>query len=239
MGLSYQEIVDVYKAQELVRKYPGYWIEQKNKRTYRLEPVTYSPQEICIDARPTIRNEWYNLHHLPAGIHRHAFPKPHKEYISFEDDQKITRFYLVPPEGLRLRKKGNKYTVLNPIQDYSISVDRSAAKRAREDAADLIHYIETIWKVVSPPPYNERPYGQADFNHLPSQDKKDSWFELLLRAKYPRNGYGLSLSSVIQKIRNSCTRSALAYKVVPVPNTRMDHTEHWGVLEELKKAGKM
>lgn len=242
-GLEYQTLVDIYKAREFLQKYSSLSaIEKRNDRTYSVGYVTYSPQEILILPREDLKPDWYPEEALPKGVSRHWFRSPNKEYISFPDGTGVRHYYLIPKDGLRLRKKNELYIALNPIQDYSIRVDRAAAKKAREDGEEFIKYITTIWNMVMCPPDNERPKTSVDFENLPDYEDKDGWFRFLLQAKYPRPWYGVrsyQLSTVTQKIRNKFTREGLAYHITPVPTTRMDHTEHWGQIENLRKAGKL
>jgi hypothetical protein len=244
MGLDYKTLADYAKARALIDKIESenlsrntIWIEQSGDRTCQVGRVRYSPQEILI-LPDRSRDDWYPSYILPHGISRILTKTPNKEYIYFDDSQGVKRHYLVPEGGLRLRKRGSSYEVINPVQDYSISVDRTAARKAREDVEEFINYIRTIWNVVMCPPYNERPYSR-NLDSLPDYDDKDAWFQYLLGAKYPKYGGSLTLDTVLQKIRNKKTQEALAYHVVPVPDTKMDHTEHWYMIDALRAAGKL
>lgn len=251
MALDYQSVADVAKALELInsvykeagfpRCYPAFNPEPVGKRSYEVGwGIIYSPQEIKIPGHRSVNDSGYSHRRLPVGVTRILTKSPRKEYISFVDAQGTTRYYLIPEDGIRLRKKNGTYTVTNPIQDYSISVDRAAAKKAREDAEELIEYVTLLWNVlIEAPPYNERPGTTPDIDDMPSADRKEEWFNFLLAAKYPQNGYGWALTTLLQKIRDKCTKDALAYSIEPVPTTRMDHTEHWEMLETLRAAGRL
>lgn len=244
MSLDYQTIADWCKADDLIHKIRGkvrewsYRPIQEGPRSFRLANTVYSPQEILIKSRPDINDGWYPDNTLPAGIERTVTVSPRKEYISFVDAGGTKRYYLVPKEGIRLKKKGGSYKVVNPIPDYSIYVDRALAKKAREDAEELIDYVTTLWNVLIEPP-DHRPHSVPDIDEMPSADNKEAWFDFLVGAKYPRDGYSWALSTLTQKIRDKCTRDALAYAVTPVPDTRMDHTAHWGMLDALRAAGRL
>lgn len=246
MALDYQTVVNVVKAKELIQKSPfnpwNWWTfpDRKGDRSVCVGPVTYSPQEILIQPMPHTYDLYYDSAYLPTGVTRTLTKSPNKEYISFKDAKGVDRYYLIPEEGIRLKKKGGTYIVTNPVQDYSISVDRALARKAREDAEELIEYVTLLWNVlIDTPPEHERPNHKPDMEAMPSKDQKEEWFQFLLAAKYPRYDYGWTLGTLQQKIRDKCTKDALAYAVEPVPTTRMDHTQHWKMLDALRAAGRL
>jgi hypothetical protein len=244
MGLDYPTVKKLYDAQQLIASYGHLPIEKTGDRAYQIRGgwltgnISYSQQEFTIKPSFAYRSE--DVRHLltkyPVNVGRVYYHRPSKEYISFKDGAGVLRYYVMPPDGLRIQRDGSGYKAVNPVRDYRIVVDRTAAKEARKPAEDLIKYVTLLWEMIPPPPEDERPWYVPET--IPDVDDRISWQDFLKAAKYAHMG-PWALSTTQQKLRAHFTAESLAYKVTPVPDTETDHTEHWDKLSELRRAGKL
>jgi hypothetical protein len=246
-GLDYQTVKACFDAQRLLAAHNDPHPQKLGDRTYGLGQrsyystppfqVVYSQQEIVIC--PSVAYKDWALEKLmesyPDGVTREFYRSPDKEYISFLDVTGVRRYNLIPEDGIRIQADGSGYKVMNPVQDYHISVDRAKAAEARKPAEDLYDYINTLWDMVpDPASYNDRPsYGPGE---LPAIDDRDKWYEYVYAAKWSKYDT-IAKSTVLARIRSEYTEKALAYKVTPVPDTETSHSAHWDKLEDLRKAG--
>jgi hypothetical protein len=249
--LTYQRIKEAYDAIQLIRAMPGgmsWWSpsvvpypvndQAKGGRSYVIHngsKIVYSQQQVVIEQSGQTSVSDYDKF-LPVGVTRVQYRGPLKEYVTFLDVSGTRRYYYVPRNyGLRLVRNGNSYICANPLVDYRIEVDRAKAKTAREEANELLEYLAAIWDIQTVPVDYQRPWRPDDY--MPAMnDDRDKWHEYLLSWKYAQRG-SVSKDTCLKKIRDRYTSDSLAYKITVVPDTTTDHTSHWGMLGELRKAG--
>jgi hypothetical protein len=243
MALDYKTVKALTDAQTIVARNRGLSPTKIGDRTYELTDyncprVIYSQQEITI-------HPWWETRYgcddraarvYPGGVRRISYSNPLKEYVAFHDAGGTARFYLVPEEGLRIQRDGEGYKAMNAPQDYHIEVDRAKAKEARKPAEELYDAINILWDMIpEPEDWDDRSYQPQDFLPAIAADR-EAWYAYVLAAKYPKYG-SLSKAVVLGKIRQHYTDEALAFSITRVPDTRTDHTEHWGRIDELRRAG--
>lgn len=245
-GLEYKTIKECYDAQQLLIKYRQTDPTKIGDRTYGLgncyidgkphPQVLYSQQEITIYPSNVYRDFQVTglLEFYPDGVSRVYFRHPEKEYVTFLDASGTKRFYLIPKHGLRIQRDGTGYKAMNPVPDYHIEVDRSKAREARKPAEDLYNYLNSLWDMLPDIEYKDRPMHVI--GTIPAVDDREAWYDYLIAAKYAKYG-ALAKDTILQRIRSLYTEEALAYKVVPVPDTQTDHTLHWDKLDALRAAG--
>jgi hypothetical protein len=123
---------------------------------------------------------------------------------------------------------------MNPELDYRIEVDRAKAKEARKPAEDMLNFVSNLWDLIPELPYGQRPWHAP--SQIPDVEDRSTWHEYLNGMKNAQYG-SFAKSTVMQKLRDHFTKDALAFKVTVVPDTKVDHTEHWSQVETLRVAG--
>lgn len=242
MALDYKTVKACADARKLLEEYDIY-PHRENLRTYKVGRLTYSQQEVHI---PQLLNNWAHNQYdhrvleliFPEGVRHHCFRSPNKEYISFKDANGTDRYYVVPPEGLRIHQVGHFYQVRNPVNDYHIEVDRVKAREARKPAEDLYNYVDTLWDMVPSLYWADQACPKRRIKEVPEIGDTQGWYDYVNAAKnatYDR----IQKSTALAELRKKFTGEALAFNISVVPNNRMDHTAHWGRIDELRAAGRL
>lgn len=236
---NYKTVKAVYDASELLRENNHLdYVQKFNDRTYQVDSVRYSPQEILI--KRTWQDSSFDAsvsRSYPDGVSRCLYSgSPRKEYIYFKDGEGVTRYYWIPEDGLRLHPKGGSYVVVDPPKDFSITVSRSLAKEARTEYQDYIDYINAMWHMVYYSSWLSMSMPAGHYGHYPVTTDKQHWMYNVLKL---RHGQGYTKDTAISIIYNDITQKHLAYDITEVPDTRMDITSHWDMYGDLKKAGRL
>ncbi len=276
--MDYKEAKRLRDAQDIVDKYPSYHHSSyRNKgenavviHAYGFGAKYKSDGEVVIAPQGT-KHSWGDVTRqaqaFPVGVYWLGYSNPDKEYLRFLDGAGKEVHYVIPNDGLRLRKirtvldKSGKpvqhqYQALNPIQDYIIEVDRTKARASRKEVQDFIDYVRNLWDML------EIPDGfKVDSNKAIAQPTEpDTWHDFAVmrkfyyktRSKYapcwerrggkvwkPKNvaEYGNKIT-ILGEVYAELTRDNLNYTVrCKSPYTEPHHNKHWGQVEALREAG--
>lgn len=261
--MNYVEAVALQEASAIVSKNYGVTATKRGARTVELYHhgwgIVLSPQEIKImpkrGARPqdnSFSRGWGKI--FPENTSWHYYSSPSKEYVGLMT-VRGKEYYIVPKDGLRLRRVGEIYEVLNPVQDYRVVVDRklSAEARSDEEIATFFEYVSNIWDMLTVD------CVPSDFkatreNQRPNMNDKASWFNFVVQAKWwsptnPRSPYAWYQSkpkrfpndkdTTLAKLRKNLTSLSLAFSATPQSPDAMHHNEHWKHIDALREAGKL
>lgn len=244
MGLDYKTVKELYDAQELLKACGHMTITKEGDRKYSTQggyyesSIVYSQQEFVINpSRHTYREAETTrlLARYPEGVGRVYVRTPYKEYVSFNDSTGVLRFYLIPAGGLRIQRDGAGYKVMNPVRDYRITVDRVKAKEARKPAEDLLQFVSNLWDMIPEiMDYKQRPTYTP--TKVPDINDRTTWHDYLNGMKNGRYDR-YAKSTTMARLRAHFTQGDLAYQITEVPDTKVDHTEHWVQLDALRAAG--
>jgi hypothetical protein len=262
--MNYVEAKSLMEAQDVARKYQGIYSSRVSDRACRVERAgwscVYSPQELRVmpkrGARPQDNTDRYNPQKvLPEGVTWHYYSNPSKEYVGLMT-AKGQEYYIVPRDGLRLRRVGEVYEVLNPVQDYRVVVDRklSAEARSDEEIATFFEYVSNIWDMLTVDCIPQGFKASGD-NAQPKMNDKASWFNFTVQAKWwamynPRSRWGGWYSqkpnrhpnnkdTTLSALRKNLTSVALAFSATPQSPSSMHHNEHWKHIDALREAGRL
>lgn len=261
--MDYVSAKALHEARIIVSKHSSVYCETRGKRTIEVQSegwtAHYSPQEIKIMPKryPRPQDNAYSRARrvFPEGVSWHYYSNPSKEYVGLMT-ARGQEYYLVPKDGLRLRRVGEIYEVLNPVQDYRVVVDRKLSAEARSDAeiATFFEYVSNIWDMLTVDciPQGFKAHGG---NAQPNMSDKASWFNFVVQAKWwnmynPRSRWGGWYSqkpnrhpnnkdTTLLALRKNLTSVALAFSATPQSPDAMHHNEHWKHIDALREAGKL
>ena len=262
--MKYVEAKALQEASAIVSKNYGVTATERGARTVEVYhhgwSVHLSPQETRImpkrGARPqdnSFARGWGKV--FPEGISWHYYSSPSKEYVGLMT-ARGQEYYIVPKDGLRLRRVGEVYEVLNPVQDYRVVVDRklSAEARSDEEIATFFEYVSNIWDMLTVDCIPQGFKASGD-NAQPKMNDKASWFNFTVQAKWwamynPRSRWGGWYSqkpnrhpnnkdTTLSALRKNLTSVALAFSATPQSPDAMHHNEHWKHIDALREAGRL
>lgn len=261
--MKYVEAKALQEASAIVSKNYGVTATERGARTVEVYhhgwSAHLSPQESRImpkrGARPqdnSFARGWGKV--FPEGISWHYYSNPSKEYVGLMT-AKGQEYYIVPKDGLRLRRVGEIYEVLNPVQDYRVVVDRklSAEARSDEEIATFFEYVSNIWDMLTVDciPQGFKAHGD---NALPNMNEKESWFNFVVQAKWwdiystrsPYRWYSQKpkyrpndKDTTLTRLRKNLTSLSLAFSATPQSPSSMHHNEHWKHIDALREAGRL
>lgn len=89
---------------------------------------------------------------LPTGMTFECLGNRAKEYLLFTNGAGKAVNYLIPTDGLTVKRLGaNKYHAVNPIQDYIIEHDADRLKEQRVELEKFKTYVKTMWHMLERP----------------------------------------------------------------------------------------